>query len=232
MIDTGADWHTHSSVSDGADPLEVMALAGAAAGLHTLGLSDHVRRDTTWLPDYVRSVRALTVPGLRISCGVEVKVLDLAGTLDLPARLPDLDHVLVADHQMPGADGPVHPDTVRALLAAGGTTPEVVLQELLTATAAAVRRAPARPILAHLFSILPKVGLHEDEVTLELLDELALACRETGAAVEVNEKWRCPSPRVVHRLQEQGVLVTAGSDAHRAVDVGVWSYVDEVGDAS
>lgn len=228
MIDRSADWHTHSDVTDGADPPADMADAALAAGLRTWGLSDHVRADTTWLPDYVRTVRALRRDGLLVQCGVEAKMLDTTGRLDLPARLPRLDYVLVADHQVPGPAGPRHPAAVAADLAEGRLAASDVLDDLIAATVAGVRGSPVRPILAHLFSVLPKIGLSEDDVTDEHLAALASGCLEAGAAVEANEKWACPSPRILHALHRAGVPLTAGSDAHRVADVGRWSYLDTV----
>lgn len=226
-VDEGADWHTHSTTSDGADSLADMVAAGVAAGLHTIGLSDHVRASTTWLPEYVQAVRSLRADGIRVSCGVEVKVLDSSGRLDLPPTLPDLDYLLVADHQFPGDDGPCHPSVVAATVAAGAMTPQGGIEQIVNATCAALRTTPFPAIVAHLFSLLPKCGLDEADVSRELLDELASAALETDSAVEINEKWRCPSSRSVSHLAARGVRLTAGSDAHQACEVGRWSYLEE-----
>ncbi len=226
-VDAGADWHTHSTTSDGVDSLADMAAAGAATGLHTLGLSDHVRESTAWLPEYVAEVRALRVDGLQIRCGVEVKMLDARGRLDLPASLPELDYLLVADHQFPGPDGPVHPARVLEDITSGRLRRADAIEQVVTATCGALRSSPFPAIVAHLFSLLPKCGLDEGDVTDELLDALASAARETDAAVESNEKWRCPSAPVLSGLADRGVRLTAGSDAHRAADVGRWRYLAE-----
>ncbi|MGI8882106.1 MAG: PHP domain-containing protein [Jatrophihabitans sp.] len=223
-LDLTSDLHTHSSLTDGADTAAAMADAALAAGLRTWGLSDHVRADTTWLPDYVRTVHALDVGELVIRCGVEAKILDQAGALDLPPGSPALDYILIADHQFPGRSGPVHPTEIGGQLADGSLTPSAALEALITATCAAVRTSPAPPIVAHLFSVLPKCGLTEDQVDGELIDALAKDCVAAEARVEVNEKWRCPSLRVIDRLSNAGVVIVAGSDAHRCADIGRWDY--------
>lgn len=227
MIDPGADWHTHSSRTDGQDSLELMADAAVAAGLHSWGISDHVRADTGWLPDYVQAVRELRRVDLEVRCGVEAKVLDTTGRLDLPANLPAMDYLLIADHQFPGVDGPLHPDAVRDLVGAGRLTAEAAVEQLVLATAKAVRTSPLPPIVAHLFSLLPKCGLDEHDVPEDLIDVLADACLASEGAVEVNEKWRCPSSRTLMRLDHRGVRLVAGSDAHRAADVGRFAYLTE-----
>ena len=57
---------------------------------------------------------------------------------------------------------------------------------------AAIGRVDRPAVLAHPFSILPKMGLTEADIPDDALALLAGRCRETGTPVEVNEKWRCP----------------------------------------
>lgn len=227
-IDRGSDLHTHSEVTDGTASPEAMAGAAQVAGLRVWGLADHVRADTLWLPEYVTRVRGLSRPELVIRCGVEAKILDSAGRLDLPPRLPRLDYILVADHQFPGVDGPVHPAEAGRRIAAGSISRGTAVDTLVAATCSALARAPYRPVIAHLFSLLPKVGLSENDVSDEHRAALAAACRAAGAAVEVNEKWRCPSARTLSYLAAAGVEVVAGSDAHRCADIGSWDYLDDI----
>ena len=228
-IDRGSDLHTHSDLTDGSDSPQAMAVAAAAAGLHTWGLSDHVRADSDWVADYATLVRRLRVEGLQIQCGVEAKILDATGRLDLPSNLPLLDYVLVADHQFPSAIGPCHPADIARRISNGEIPASAVVDQLIDATCAAIREAPARPIMAHPFSLLPKMGLSEDDVHHEHLQALSGACRAVGAAVEINEKWRCPSVSVLVRLLAAGVELVAGSDAHRREDIGAWKYLDDPG---
>lgn len=226
------DHHVHSTFSDDAvsTPEENLA-AAARAGLTTIRMVDHVRASTTYVPELVAALRALPpVEGLRVLTGVEAKILDATGAIDAPPEVlaalgrPDgVDRVLLADHQYPGPEGPLGPAAVRALLADGLPAAEVV-EALVVATVRAVRRA-GRAQLAHPFSLLPKVGLTEDDVGDDLLDALAEAVVATGTPVEVNEKWRCPGPRVLARWRDAGVLLVASSDAHVADDVGAYRWL-------
>jgi putative hydrolase len=228
LIDRSGDWHTHSDLVDGTASPSEMADAALARGLRGWGLSDHVRGDTTWLPEYIAQVRALRRDGLRIRCGVEATMLDTAGRLDAPAGLDALDYVLIADHQFPGRDGPLSPRAVNEDVGSGRCSASAALDQLVSATTAALANSPTRPVLAHLFSILPRIGLTEEAVTGEHLRSLAAACLAVGAAVEVNEKWRCPSLRVLRSLELAGVRIVAGSDAYASADVGNWRYVQEI----
>lgn len=221
------DFHVHSAFSDDAQSTVAENVAAARArGLRTLAITDHVRRDTAWLPELTAAVAEYRgTPGLRVLAGVEAKILDTAGRLDLPGRLDGIDLVLIADHQFPGDDGPLHPDRVRAAIAAGELSGAEAIERLCAATAAAVTATGRPRSVAHLFSVLPKVGLAETMVPGPLLAWLAGRLAASGAMVEVNEKWSCPSARTVTALVRAGVPVVAGSDSHHCRDVGVYQSV-------
>jgi putative hydrolase len=230
-----ADHHLHTRFSDGHDSPADMLREARTSRLRTVVLTDHVRRDTAWLAHYTAAVRAVsaTFPGLRVVCGVETKILDTAGRLDLPSDVTGVEHVAIADHRFPLADGPVAPEEVAARLTAGQLTAEQVLDALTEATVRSTSAVPAGRgrHLAHLFSVLPKAGLSEDDVGERRIARIADACRATDTAVEINEKWRCPSVRTACLLHRAGVRLIAGSDAHRAADVGAWDYVATIADA-
>ncbi|MFF4345018.1 PHP domain-containing protein [Kitasatospora sp. NPDC001540] len=222
-----ADLHTHTDFSDGRDPLTEVVAAAGAAGLRTVVVTDHVRADSAHLPAYTAAVRAVRAEApLRVVCGVEAKVLDTDGRIDLPADLSGVEHVALADHRFPLPDGPAHPERVRDLLSTGALTPARARRLLLAATTRAVTRLPAGRTahLAHLFSVLPKCGLDEADLDPAELAPLARACRARGVAVELNEKWHCPSPRTAAALAAAGVRLAAGSDAHRAAEVGRFDW--------
>lgn len=188
--------------------------SAAGHGMHTLGLVDHVRRSTDWLPSFVSALRALNgTAGLRILCGVEAKIPDVDGTIDMPGNMPSLDYVLVADHQLPRPDGPMHPRDAAELLQRNELSADVVVGDLVEATMNSLD-CYDRVILAHLFSILPKCGLSEDDVPDALVRRLGQAAKRRDVIIEVNEKWARPSKRVVDLLADAGVDLTMSTDAH------------------
>jgi putative hydrolase len=222
------DYHVHSVFSDGASTLAENVQVARQRGLRRLCLVDHVRADTAWVPDFVRAVLPLREPGgIDILAGVEAKILDRTGRLDLPDSpdaLAGIDLVLIADHQVPGDLGPIEPQEVRAGLSSGTRSPAEVIDCLIEATASALSRVD-RPVLAHLFSVLPKIGLTECDVPDSLLGLLAERARATGAMVEVNEKWSCPSARTLRAFASAGVTLVASTDSHDCKDIGVYASV-------
>ncbi|MGW9156906.1 PHP domain-containing protein [Microbacterium sp. NPDC055665] len=225
------DFHVHSTFSDDAvSTLAENVEAAAAAGLTTLRLVDHVRQSTTWVPEYVAAVRGLRLPeGLTVLTGVEAKILDAAGSLDIPALPNGIDRILIADHQFPGVDGPLGPTAVRERMAAGWA-PDDVLDELVDALIATMRRHPGNQ-LAHCFSILPKIGLSELDLGRERTEEWARAAAETDTLVEVNEKWGCPGADALSALLRAGGAIVASTDSHDAAEVGRYSRVIPLLDA-
>lgn len=219
------DHHVHSTFSDDAvSTLAQNVEAAASAGLSTLRLVDHVRRSTTWVPEYLAAVRALRVPdGLTVLTGVEAKILDVAGALDVPPLPDGIDRILIADHQFPGVDGPLGPSAVRERIAAGWATDDV-LDQLVEALIATMRRYPGNQ-LAHCFSILPKIGLSEADVGAERTDAWARAAAETDTLVEVNEKWGCPGAGALAALRRAGATIVASTDSHDASEVGRYSRI-------
>lgn len=233
---TSVDGHVHSTFSDDAvSSVEENLSAAVAAGLTAVTFVDHVRSSTGWVPEMVAAVRALSVPdGLAVRCGVETKLLDVSGRLDLPrdavVGAGALDVVLVGDHQFPGTDGPWSPSETRARLADGLSAADAV-DQLVTASVAAMVAQPGIQ-LAHWFSILPKVGLSEADLTDEHLHAWASAARETGSMLEVNEKWACPGPRAVRAALLAGAGVVVATDSHDARDVGRYVRVPAILDAA
>lgn len=229
MFELTQDNHVHSTFSDGRGTLEDNIQAAEAHGLTLLACVDHVRRDTDWLPSFTEAIeRAQKTTDLRLVSGVETKLLDAEGQLDLPADLAGVERVYVADHQVPWMAGPIKPWEMRQWLADGIVDRERFLQVLIGATAQGIRRCPGRPVVAHLFSVLPKVGLGESDVDLPTLAPLIDAVLDRDALVEVDERWQSPGIRVVRHLAEAGVPIVASSDAHQPDAIGVYPWASEL----
>lgn len=220
-----SDFHVHSTFSDDAvSTLAENIAAASAIGLETVRLIDHVRQSTTWVPEFVAAVAAERVPdGLTVLTGVEAKMMDAAGGVDIPPALGDLA-IVIADHQFPGPDGPLHPEQVRAQITRGELSPADAIAMLFSAYSAAMRAFPASQ-LAHPFSIVPKIGLADAVALREHLEQFVAVVIETDTTVEVNQKWGV-SPLLPLRELLDANRIVAASDAHVATDVG--RYDDDV----
>jgi putative hydrolase len=229
LVALDEDHHVHSTFSD--DAVSTVAENVRAArerGLRVVVLADHVRQGSPWVPEFVAAVRELpAAPDIEVLAGVEAKILNSAGELDLPPDLRGVERVLIADHQYPGDHGPVPPQDMRDALERRQCSAADVIDGLIAATLAALERV-ALPQLAHLFSLLPKMGLDEADVPGPALDYLAQGCYQAGAQVEVNEKWACPSPRTIRALAVAGVPLVASTDSHDCATIGRYARVREI----
>ena len=224
MIELLQDMHVHSRFSDGRDTIEQNVAEAERLGLRELGCVDHVRAGSDWVPEYLAATRkadAATTVALR--CAVEAKLLDTAGNLDTPTELSGIDAVYAADHQVPLSDGPHTPREIGAMLSERALSPAEVLQSIVTSTACALARYPL-VVIAHLFSVLPKVGLDEREVPQDLLEQLASAAKEAEAQIEISERWSCPSARSLRPFLRREVPLLLSTDSHRSDTIGRYSY--------
>jgi putative hydrolase len=218
------DMHVHSTFSDGADPIEGNVAEAEGLGLTQLTCVDHVRASTGWVPDYVAAVRRIGArTEVELTCGIEAKLMDTTGALDLPDGIDGVDVIYAADHQVPLADGPNHPRDVRERLDRGDLTAEEVLEAIFTATARALDR-PQPVVIAHFLSILPKLGLDEAAVPADLLDRLAAETSRTGQRIEISERWRCPSAATLRPFADRGVPILLSTDSHRRSTIGRYDH--------
>ncbi|MBV9799713.1 MAG: hypothetical protein JO039_16830, partial [Solirubrobacterales bacterium] len=94
MRESRQDMHVHSTFSDGANSLEENIAEAESLRLVELGCVDHVRADTGWVPAYAAAVTGLREhTEVRLQCGIEAKLLDTTGALDLPEPCPGVDAI-------------------------------------------------------------------------------------------------------------------------------------------
>ena len=183
----------------------------SAPGLSSWGLSDHVRADT----DLASGVRrgGPGDPARRPADPLRGRgEAARHGGPSGPARATCRGSTTSSSRTI---SSPVRmdrsiPRRIRTAIERGTMTAADAVSDLVAATICGVRRSPYLPILAHLFSLLPKMGLSEADVTDAHLRSMASACLHAGGVVEVNEKWRCPSARTVAYLVRAGVPIIAG----------------------
>jgi putative hydrolase len=218
------DMHVHSTFSGGANTIEENVAEAERIGLTELACVEQVREDTKWVPAYVAAIRdSRKRTPIVLGCAVEAKILDIYGCLDLPAELDGIDAVYAACHQAPSPDGPMNPRSTRERIEAGELDPQMVLRWIVSGTLAAVR-SHEHLVIAHLFSVLPGLGLDERDVSPDLIDSLAIAAAESDARVVIDEHWRCPAVRTLRPFLRHGVPLLLGSGSHDGETVGRYDY--------
>lgn len=222
------DMHVHSTYSDGVNSLEENIKQAESVGLKRFCCVDHVRRDTDWLGKFVSHVNQLKEKtNVQVFTGVETKLLNIHGDLDMPLDLQGIDYIYVADHQFPMLNNCLHPKEVRQMIQQGKLTPEVAIAILCQATMNTMRRYQ-NVVIAHLFSILPKIGLNEEQVPKALLQQMAETAKRFNVKIEIDERWKCPTYRTVSYFKSQNVPIWFSTDSHRKETIGQYNYNAEV----
>jgi putative hydrolase len=218
------DMHVHSTFSGGASTIEENVAEAERIGLTELACVEQVRGDTKWVPAYVAAIRdSRKRTPIVLRCAVEAKILDAYGCLDLPVELDGVDAVYAASHQAPSPDGPMNPRSTRERIEAGELDPQMVLRWIVSGTVAALCRHE-HLVIAHLFSVLPGLGLDERDVSPDLIDSLAIAAADSDARVVVDEHRRCPAVRTLRPFLRHGVPLLLGSGSHDSETVGRYDY--------
>jgi len=222
------DMHVYSAFSDGQSAIEENVAEAERIGLKELVFADHVRADSKWVPAYVAAVRKCREQtSIVLHCAVEARILDIYGCLDLPGELMGVDAVYAVCHQAPSPDGPMNPRSTRERLETGGLDPQMVLRWMVDGTAAALHRHE-HVVIAHLFSALPTLGLEERDVSLEMVDSLAIAAAESDAQIVVDERWRCPTARTLRPFLRHGVPLLLGTGSQNRETIGHYNHCASV----
>ncbi len=218
------DMHVHSQFSDGAGTVEENIQMAQERGLQRICCVDHVRRKTPWVQDFAQAIKqARTHTPLEVLCGVEAKILNEHGELDVPDDLTGVDFIYAADHRFPMGDRCWSPGSIQRMRSEGKFTAKDLIEMLVSATCNAMLRYD-RVVVAHLFSILPKIGIHESQVPQSALEQLAKTAAKTNSSIEIDERWACPSPRSVQPFLYYGVPVLMSTDSHKPETIGQYDF--------
>ncbi|GAA2515887.1 hydrolase [Pilimelia columellifera] len=231
LIDLAADAHVHTGFSVGRDSVGAIVTAAERVGIEQLTFGDIVTPRANWLPVYQKSIqRAQQRTDIDLRIAVEVEIARADGWLDFPTDLGGLDVLSVGASRLPLPSGPAEPRRVNDLLRSGALSRADLVELAVAATTRAVERAsryaPAQ--LARPLNALWQLGVEEAELDDDVFAPLVDACRCTGAAVEVSESWRTPSPRLAGLFAAAGVPLLAASDARDVAQLGHWRYVARV----
>lgn len=231
IIDLKQDMHVHSTYSDGKHGLTENIQQAQKQGLNTLCCVDHVRRNTKWVPQFIKEINSLrSKNSIQLYSGLETKVLNQHGLLDLPKDHQLADFLFVADHQFPLFNACYTPKQIKSLLDNKYLLKKTLVQSYMTAMIEVVNRYD-NVVLAHLFSIFPKVGLKEQDVSIQDIRKLAKACKSKGASIEIDERWKCPNLRTLKVFYNEGVRIFNSSDSHIKKNIGQYQYNRNIANA-
>lgn len=206
------DLHMHTTWTDGADSAEAMWRAACAAQLRLILFSEHARRSSTdWFPRFAEEVRALPKEPCAALVGVEAKIADFDGNLDLAPEIENTcDLVMASVHRFPGEEGQIMGTT--------GGYGIAEASEIEFRLAMAALDNPSVDILGHPFGMT--VRRFGGTLPWNRLEELIAKAAATGKAIEINARYHEEPRRMLNACLLAGARVSFGSNAHAVAEVG------------
>ncbi|MGB9596890.1 MAG: PHP domain-containing protein [Candidatus Poribacteria bacterium] len=206
------DMHLHSKFSDGENTIDELVEKALELGYNMIAITDHVRRTTDWLDEYVAEIELARrkYPKIKIYSGIEAKVIDLEGNIDAQEWFFDkVDLVLSAFHRIPkGEDIFLSKDEIY--------NNKAMALDLWYRGFVKVLENKNVHIIAHPTAILRRF---EIEVPLEMKKDIARKVKKNRKIIELNIRYKVPDTQLFKLLCNEGVYFSIGSDSHNLKDL-------------
>ena len=207
----GADFHMHTTWTDGTTGVQAMHAQAVSAGLTDILFSEHARKTSEdWFSRFAEEVRALPKDRCKAWVGVETKAEDWSGKLDCTdAILSQCDLVMASVHRFPGEKGVVQ---------GFGDVRREEAVELEYKLASAILDNPQVDILGHPFGMCYR--RYQATPPDDRMRALIRKAAKNRIAFEVNCHYH-PEPWVlIDWCLEEKALFSLGSNAHAPEEVG------------
>jgi HisJ family histidinol phosphate phosphatase len=210
--------HLHSNFSDGENSIEEMTKTAIQLGLKQISFTDHVRRTTEWLDDFIKEIRRVKkkYPQIKIYSGIEAKVIDLNGNIDAKKEFFEkVDLVLGAIHRIP--KGKEEYLLAEEILADKKRALDLWFKSMMK-----LLENDNVDIITHPTSILKKYSIR---VPKSLKEEIAKSAKKHKKTFEINRKHRVPDEDFIAILKNEKVSFVHGSDSHSTGELVTFSKV-------
>jgi histidinol phosphatase-like PHP family hydrolase len=202
VLDTKEDYHVHSNYNDhSASDLTVKNALDRAAkiGLKTMAFTEHVRRTSSWMNQYVQEIKTHSEGSKKISVitGFEAKILP-DGSIDCLDNYSRTYMIIASFHT-------VYPD-----------------KKIWVNALNKVIENPDVDIIGHL-SPEPTFTMSTREI-----DSLASRLVENEKVVEINAKYHRPPSSWIPIFRDKGVKFQLGSDAHSISEIGQFEKISDL----
>jgi putative hydrolase len=205
------EFQVHTSQTDGDGSIEEVLRTAHERDLAAIALTEHVRVETDWFPDFAHRVRraAADYPDLRVYVGCEAKALDAEGSLDASEEILGLcDIVLGSVHRFPDGAG--------GYLSFHDMSPEELAERECALALGLLRTAPIH-VLAHPGGMYQR---RHGRFPEHFFRAMLMASLERGVAVEINSSYLVDFDGFLRLCEEVNPYVSIGSDAHRLHEIG------------
>ena len=200
-LDILEDYHVHSSYNDhSASDLTVKNALDRAAevGLKTLAFTEHVRRSSSWVPQYIQEIKNLRESSMtNVIIGFEAKILS-DGSIDCLEEYSEGYFIIASFHS-------VYSDKKKWMNALLKTIEN-----------------PNVNVIGHL---APEPTFHIDGGEIDFIASRIVLHEKI---VEINAKYHRPPRDWILSFREKGVRFHLGSDAHSVSEIGRFEKVSDL----
>jgi putative hydrolase len=201
VLDKREDYHVHSSYNDHSSPDLTVKNALETAeklGLRTLAFTEHVRRSSAWIPQYIREISSYSERSkVNVITGFEAKILP-DGSIDCLENY-SRTYMVIASFHTPYSDKRIWMNALEKAI----ENPDV-------------------NIIGHL---APEAIFTLDKYEI---DSLASKIVENGKIVEINAKYHRPPHDWILIFKDRGVNFRLGSDAHSLSEIGQFEKIRDL----
>jgi putative hydrolase len=198
LLNIKEDFHVHTNYNDHSAPDLNVASAvkyAASIGLKTLAFTEHVRRESNWIENYVNEIESNdTKPNLKLITGFEAKILK-DGSIDCLSKYSADYFVIASFHTIYG-------------------NKEIWMNAIKSAI-----KNPDVNVIGHL-APEPTFSLNNEE-----LIEISQLLKDHRKIVELNAKYNRPPMDWVSKFKKYNVEFHLGSDAHSLSEIGEFSRI-------
>ena len=200
-LDILEDYHVHSSYNDhSALDLTVKNALDRAAevGLKTLAFTEHVRRSSSWVPQYIQEIKNLRESSTtNVIIGFEAKILS-DGSIDCLEEYSEAYFIIASFHS-------VYSDKKKWM--------DALIKTI---------ENPHVNVIGHL---APEPTFHIDGGEIDFIASKIVLHEKI---VEINAKYHRPPRDWILSFREKGVKFHLGSDAHSVSEIGRFEKVSDL----
>jgi len=194
-----SDWHIHTNYVHGKNSILQCAQKAKDNNLQLIVIIEHVRKKLTYnFSDFLKDIEvAKGISGIQILSGVEAKVIDIRGNLDLPSMVIDkVDLIYGVFHSWFKDTIPIKKEYLKALF-------NLIEKRRIN-------------LWGHPFLIPEKYNIHfrKDEI-LKIIQFI----KENELFIEINLRHQLPPSNFLNIILEQSVPFVISSDAHNCMEI-------------
>lgn len=215
--DLNVDMHLHSTWTDGKNTVAEIAKKANDIGLHSISITDHIRKDSTYFNDYKKEINLLNEQDdLNIYVGFEAKVEDFIGNIDVKQEcIKVADIVILSVHRYPLG---------RKLYHASDFKKDIAQEIELELALAALKKGG--------FNVLGHPGgmslTHHKAFPKSFFEEIIIECKRNEIAFDFSGRYHGSEIDIIFPLlKKHNPYVSIGSDSHSISPMGEWRKILE-----